>query len=331
MTNSQDHSPIGVLMEDIIPQDNDLSELIWYADGFYERNDRGPKNIRWTKGIGRILLPIKSQSGEKFKITLHGLPSHYAFKTPIKIFMNGQVLIDDVLQSNEVKQYDLNIKLKKNDLTWLVQNAGNLILQSGYSKDIGNITRNNAEGVSEFYEQDSEFFSKQRKILAICGASCLIRREVIDKLEFLDGNYFMYYEDVDFSLRAWRMGWDILYEPKSIVYHKHRATTGKSVSGFFLRMTERNHLAFVLTHFPLLTYFTEVCRFIKRLLVSIMKDRIYQFSPNFEKRRAWGEIAGGRKAAAKDVLNNIPNLLKNRFHWHLKQKRSFKEMQEFMY
>lgn len=318
-------------MEDIVPKNKDLKELIWYSDGFYERNDGGPKNIRWTKGNGRALLPIKSTKGEIFKFTLHGLPATYEVNTPITIKTGDKVLIKDILQSNEVKQYTLHLKPKKKDLTWLVQNAGNLILQSGYSKDMGNITRNNNEGVSEFYEQDTKFFQKKRNIIAICGASCLIKRKVIDQVGFLDDTYFMYYEDVDFSLRAWRMGWDILFEPKSLVYHKHRATTGKNISSFFLRMTERNHLAFVLTHFPMKTYFLELFQFLKRLLATMLRESVYQFSHNLEKRRKWGEMAGGRKAAAVDIFHGFPNSFKNRLFWMLRQKRSFKKAQEFMY
>ncbi|MBU1486496.1 glycosyltransferase family 2 protein [bacterium] len=34
----------------------------------------------------------------------------------------------------------------------------------------------------------------------------------------------LYYEDVDICYRAWKRGWRSVYEPESVVYHKHQAT-----------------------------------------------------------------------------------------------------------
>ncbi|RMG55067.1 MAG: glycosyltransferase family 2 protein [Acidobacteria bacterium] len=41
--------------------------------------------------------------------------------------------------------------------------------------------------------------------------------------QFLDP---FYWEDVDLSLRAWKRGWKILYEPRAIVYHATSSTIG---------------------------------------------------------------------------------------------------------
>ena len=35
----------------------------------------------------------------------------------------------------------------------------------------------------------------------------------------------VYIEDVDLGYRAWKRGWPSLFEPRSIVHHKHRSTT----------------------------------------------------------------------------------------------------------
>src|SRR5262249_37076802 len=36
-----------------------------------------------------------------------------------------------------------------------------------------------------------------------------------------------YVEDVDLSYRAWQRGWKSLFTPRSIVHHKHRASSNK--------------------------------------------------------------------------------------------------------
>ncbi len=53
----------------------------------------------------------------------------------------------------------------------------------------------------------------------VAGASLLIRREVFDTVGPLDEAYFMYFEEVDFCLKAQRAGWSCWYVPQSHVVH----------------------------------------------------------------------------------------------------------------
>ena len=53
----------------------------------------------------------------------------------------------------------------------------------------------------------------------VAGASMIIRRAVFDAVGLLDEHYFMYYEEVDFCLRARRAGWPCWYVPASRVVH----------------------------------------------------------------------------------------------------------------
>src|SRR5262249_45349062 len=53
----------------------------------------------------------------------------------------------------------------------------------------------------------------------MAGASMLIRRAVFDAIGLMDERYFMYFEEVDFCLRARRSGWPGWYVPASHVGH----------------------------------------------------------------------------------------------------------------
>jgi GT2 family glycosyltransferase len=53
----------------------------------------------------------------------------------------------------------------------------------------------------------------------VAGASMMIRREVFESIGLLDEKYFMYFEEVDFCLRANRAGWKCWYVPESRVVH----------------------------------------------------------------------------------------------------------------
>jgi GT2 family glycosyltransferase len=53
----------------------------------------------------------------------------------------------------------------------------------------------------------------------VAGASMIVRREVFSSAGLLDEKYFMYFEEVDFCLRANKLGWPCWYVPKSRVVH----------------------------------------------------------------------------------------------------------------
>jgi N-acetylglucosaminyl-diphospho-decaprenol L-rhamnosyltransferase len=53
----------------------------------------------------------------------------------------------------------------------------------------------------------------------VAGFSVMIRREVFEAIGLLDEGYFMYFEEVDFCLKAARAGWPCWYVPSSRVVH----------------------------------------------------------------------------------------------------------------
>lgn len=53
----------------------------------------------------------------------------------------------------------------------------------------------------------------------VAGFSLMVRREVFGAVGLLDEGYFMYFEEVDFCLKAARAGWPCWYVPSSKVVH----------------------------------------------------------------------------------------------------------------
>jgi GT2 family glycosyltransferase len=62
----------------------------------------------------------------------------------------------------------------------------------------------------------------------VSGAAMIIRREVLESIGLMDEAYFLYYEEVDFCLRAHRAGWSCWYVPEAGVIHRAGASTGVS-------------------------------------------------------------------------------------------------------
>lgn len=60
----------------------------------------------------------------------------------------------------------------------------------------------------------------------VAGASMIIRCDVIDQIGLMDDGYFLYFEEVDYCLKARRAGWHIWYVPSSRVVHFVGQSTG---------------------------------------------------------------------------------------------------------
>ena len=60
----------------------------------------------------------------------------------------------------------------------------------------------------------------------VSGACIAIRREVFDTVGPMDEGFFLYYEEVDFCLRAHQAGWSCWFLPEARVRHFEGASTG---------------------------------------------------------------------------------------------------------
>lgn len=61
---------------------------------------------------------------------------------------------------------------------------------------------------------------ERKKMGYVSGCAVLIKRPVLEAIGLLDESFFLYFEDVDFCLRARRAGFKIAVEPKSVIVHK---------------------------------------------------------------------------------------------------------------
>ena len=76
------------------------------------------------------------------------------------------------------------------------------------------------------------------------GAAMMVKREVIDKAGLMPECYFLYYEELDWSMMVRRAGYDIWYEPACTIYHKESRSTGQH-SPLRTYYITRNRLLFV--------------------------------------------------------------------------------------
>lgn len=53
------------------------------------------------------------------------------------------------------------------------------------------------------------------------GCSFIIRKEVFEKIDGYDGEYYMYHDDIEVSWKTKLLGYKIILAPKSVIFHKY--------------------------------------------------------------------------------------------------------------
>ena len=70
-------------------------------------------------------------------------------------------------------------------------------------------------------------FDQERATDFAHGACMLVRRQVFETIGLLTEDYFMYYEELDFSLRARQHDWGIKFSPATFIHHRESSSVGK--------------------------------------------------------------------------------------------------------
>lgn len=117
-----------------------------------------------------------------------------------------------------------------------VNSAGAEEAESFYFRDIG------------FGEEDVGQYDEAREIDYCSGGSVMLRRRCLEDVGAFDEDFIMFFEDVDFSIRARQAGWKILYCPRSIMYHKYHGSSSNELCD---HLCNRNRFLIIAKHFPL--------------------------------------------------------------------------------
>lgn len=81
-------------------------------------------------------------------------------------------------------------------------------------------------------EIDAGQYDQKREVGYLTGCALLVKREVIEKIGVLEDDYFLYYEDADYSLRIQNAGYKTVYVSESKIYHKVSRSTKPGSSSY---------------------------------------------------------------------------------------------------
>ncbi len=82
----------------------------------------------------------------------------------------------------------------------------------------------------------------------LVGASILVRREIIEKVGYLDERFFMFLEETDWCWRVHRSDWEIWHIPQAVIVHFGSGSAGGN-SGWHKVMYVQSYLQFYLKHY----------------------------------------------------------------------------------
>ena len=78
-----------------------------------------------------------------------------------------------------------------------------------------------------FGEEDNGQYNIAHPTPYAHGAAMMVKKEVIEKVGMMPECYFLYYEELDWSMMIRRNGYEIWYEPTCTIFHKESQTTGQ--------------------------------------------------------------------------------------------------------
>ena len=131
-----------------------------------------------------------------------------------------------------------------------------------------------------FGEEDRGQYNTAHPTPYAHGAAMMVKREAIEKAGMMPECFFLYYEELDWSMMITRAGYDIWYEPACTIYHKESQATGQDspLKTYYLM---RNRLLLAKRNIPLPTRMLSYTYLIgivgtKDIIKNIIKGRSQQ-------------------------------------------------------
>lgn len=107
-------------------------------------------------------------------------------------------------------------------------------------------SRLNGRYPREWYERGEPF-----QIDHPLGADFLVRRQVAEQVGWLDREFFIYCEEVDWAMRIQRVGWEIWCVPQAVVVHHEAKSTSQFRDKMFVELWRARKRLFAKYYSPM--------------------------------------------------------------------------------
>jgi len=155
-------------------------------------------------------------------------------------------------------------------------------------------------------EIDRGQYDQDKQVFGACGALALYRREMLEELafnnEYLDENFFAYYEDADLAWRAQLCGWQAVFESHAVGSH----VRGWALRNRYLMSLKNDRLSNFLADLPLIVsaelprlLYAAIC--MPSVLLGVL-DFMALFGTMVQKRRALWQKVGVKESNLRTWL-----------------------------
>lgn len=113
-----------------------------------------------------------------------------------------------------------------------------------------------------------------KEINFISGCYMCIRLKDLDRLGYMDENFFIYLDDLEYSARAIKNNLKLMYFPQAFIYHKAMGEEKQSPKMVYYSM--RNRKLLIKRHFGLTTkFYFEIILIVKRIFWFFTNKKYY--------------------------------------------------------
>jgi GT2 family glycosyltransferase len=180
--------------------------------------------------------------------------------------------------------------------------------------------RDGRGGDRHLRQSDGAQTREPAEVFGGCGASLLLKRELIDDLGGFDPKLFMYYEDLDLCWRARLRGWRFVYAPESVVHHVCGGSSD-TASPFRLRQVERNRVLVTLRNAPPLLALSAIPGLLLRY-GRLWLRLLQRWRATGVNRPVRGSHIRSMSRVVLDVLARLPTILYERYHTRVERRRA---------
>lgn len=227
----------GVVLCDNGSNDGSIDDFL----DWQKHNNMPLEHIKFVAGEFETITSIKSNARFQFTLIENGENLGFAAGNNIGLnyikeftdydyvfLLNNDTLIQDRSISALVERFEENnaIGLCGSKVIYeykrdIVQAYGGASFNKwlGRAVDIG--TNTNVKNIVDAKQVE-------KKLDYILGAATMISKACLETVGNMEERYFLYYEEIDWAVRAKQKGFSLAYAEGSIVYHKEGASIGTS-------------------------------------------------------------------------------------------------------
>jgi GT2 family glycosyltransferase len=186
-----------------------------------------------------VLIPLKDNFGFAYACNV-GIKHVFNNNGHYVWLLNNDTTVDPMALTEMLHVFDsdptigmVGSKILNYQQPHVIEFAGGLVsLSDGQTQHVG------------VGETDAGQFDRTTETQYITGCSILTSKPVVEKIGYMTEDYFLYYEDADWCVRARSGGFILAIAPQSKVYHKVSSSAVK-VSGAMVYYMIRNRLYFL--------------------------------------------------------------------------------------